>query len=126
MHEAGVAGDAALARRTNEIRVELRSRETVAPFGQGLQTAVAARRVSEGHDGRGVKKASRRQVLLLHLEAPANFSATRMGPEKSQQPRQATFLIGGQGAKASWTLSSLTSDTSKHIILVSIVVNHQM
>jgi len=71
----------------------------VAPFGQGLQTAVAARRVGEGHDGRGVKKANRRQVLLLHLEAPANFSAARMGPEKSQQPRQATFLIGGQAGQ---------------------------
>ena len=30
------------------ICVELRSRETRRPFGQGLQTAVAARRVGEG------------------------------------------------------------------------------
>ena len=126
MHEAGVAGDAALARRTNEIRVELRSRETRRPLRAGLQTAVAARRVGDGHDGRGVKKASRCQVLLLHLEAPANFSAARMGPEKSQQPRQATFLIGGEAGQGVLTLSSLTYDTSKHIILVSIVVNHQI
>src|SRR6266700_4919845 len=65
---------AALARCTNEIRLELRSRETGRPFRQGFQAAVAARRVGEGHDGRGVKEAGRRQVPLLHLEAPANFS----------------------------------------------------
>ena len=58
----------------------------VAPFGQGLQTAVAARRVGEGHDGRGVKKASRRQVLLLHLEAPANFSAARKVQRNPSNP----------------------------------------
>ena len=115
-----------VVRRTNEIRVELRSRETRRPFGQGLQTAVAARRVGEGHDGRGVKKASRRQVLLLHLEAPASFSATRMGPEKSPQPKQATFLIGGQAGHGVLNSVVAPSDTSKHIIPVSIVVNHKM
>ena len=99
MHEAGVAGDAALARRTNEIRVELRSRETRRPLRAGIADSRSRTPCRRGHDGRGVKKASRRQVLLLHLEAPANFSAARMGPEKSQQPRQATFLIGGQAGQ---------------------------
>src|SRR5262245_22102383 len=76
MHEAGVAGDAALARRTNEIRVELKFAlssavaKPVAPFGQGFQTAVAARRVGEGHDGRGVKKASRPRCCFSTSRRP--------------------------------------------------------
>src|SRR5215510_696241 len=99
MHEAGVAGDAALARRTNEIRVELRSRETRRPLRAGISDSRSRTPCRRGPRRSRREGSQSAQVLLLHLEAPANFSAARMGPEKSRQPRQATFLIGGQAGQ---------------------------
>jgi hypothetical protein len=49
-----------------------------------------------------------------------------MGPAKSQQPGQAAFLIGGQTGQRVSDSVVAPYDTSKHIIRVSLVVNHQI
>jgi hypothetical protein len=76
MDEASAACDAAFSRSADEIRLQLRCREAARPLRQGLKTTVTARRIGEGNDGRGVKEARWRHMVLLHLEAPADFAAS--------------------------------------------------
>ena len=77
MDEGCLAGDAAVARRPEEVRLQLDGREACRALGKGREAAVAGGGVRERDDGAGVEELVRREVVGADVERGRDAAVLR-------------------------------------------------
>jgi len=88
MYARGHAGNDALARRPQEIALELDGRKVLRPFGQVSNSPIAAACISQGDDGRGVQVSVRGEQFGADGQAACQSPRLQAEDFDADQARQ--------------------------------------